>query len=284
MLDSDQQGYRRRRIGTALRKFREERGLTQERAAHLVERSPATLSAYENGHRAIRPRDLRQILDHYGIADGRLRRQLLELAADGRRGGWWRDYRGAEGEFIVDFASLEADSSRIWSFEPQVVPGLLQTREYTQAIFDVYSGLGATPPDPRAVEFRMQRQRILQRPSTRVFWVVHEAALRLTGGPPEIMRAQCQKILRVTEAENLELRVLPFTAGLHPGLEGAFSILDVGDDEPMQVVALHSATSNWFVDDQEKIEFYEKIHVDLAGRALSKVDSRALIQQVASET
>ncbi|TDD62787.1 XRE family transcriptional regulator [Actinomadura darangshiensis] len=161
MTSDDRLSYRRRKIGQALRRYREERNLTQDAAARLVERSPATLSAYENGHRAVRPRDLRQILDHYGIADGRERARLLDLATKGRKEGWWLGYRERTDPFIVDYASLEGDASRIREFEPQVVPGLLQTEAYTSAVFSAYDSVRLDPREEGAVGFRLARQRIL---------------------------------------------------------------------------------------------------------------------------
>ncbi|MFD0853895.1 helix-turn-helix domain-containing protein, partial [Actinomadura adrarensis] len=97
-------------IGDALRRFREERGMTQGAAGRLLERSQASLSAYENGHRAIRPRDLKHILDQYGVDDELVRSRLLSLANQGRQDGWWHDFDERLEPGIVDFASLVRQS------------------------------------------------------------------------------------------------------------------------------------------------------------------------------
>ncbi|NVI92458.1 helix-turn-helix transcriptional regulator [Actinomadura sp. BRA 177] len=283
MTSDDRLSYRRRKIGQALRRYREERNLTQDAAARLVERSPATLSAYENGHRAVRPRDLRQILDHYGITDARERARLLDLATQGRKDGWWLGYQERTDPFIVDYASLEGDASRIRSFETQVIPGLLQTEPYTQAVFSAYAPVLGEPVEEGALDFRMARQRILSDSGRPVTWVISEAALRTPIAGPSVMEGQFRRMLDVTSAAHLDLRILPFSVGGHPGLDGTFSILNIGSEDPMKVVAVHSLVRSWFIDDPADVSYYERVHGALASLALSKENSRALIEQIACE-
>lgn len=283
MSSEDQLSYRRRKIGAALRRYRDERGLTQEAAARLVERSPASLSAYENGHRAIRPRDLRQILDHYGITDERERALLLDLAAQGRKPGWWRDFDVPKGPFIVDFVSLEGDASRIRSFESMAIPGLLQTPAYIAAVFRAYDPLRSEPHGNKAVEFRLMRQRILEKSSLHVSWIIAEAALRMLVGSPSVMKEQLTRLVEIADQSRHSLRVMPLCAGAHPGMDGSFSILDVGLEAPVQVVATHSLTRSWLVDEPSKIAEYDKVHGELMSRSLSKTDSRNRIKEIASE-
>lgn len=283
MPSEAQFSYRRRKIGQALRKYREERNLTQDAAARLVERSPATLSAYENGHRAVRPRDLRQILDHYGITDKKERARLLDLAAQGRKEGWWLGFQERTDPFIVDFASLEGDASRIRSFETQVVPGLLQTEAYTKAIFATYDSVRPGPPSEGEADFRKARQRILADPGLHVTWTVSESALHTLVGGRSVMKGQLQRILDVTRAPNRDMQVVPFAAGEHPGLEGAFSILDVGAEDPMKIVTVHSLVRSWFIDELTSVEYYERVYEALSSLALSKAESRDLIERLAYE-
>ncbi|GAA1861068.1 helix-turn-helix domain-containing protein [Actinomadura bangladeshensis] len=282
MTSDDRSSYRRRKIGQALRRYREERNLTQDAAARLVERSPATLSAYENGHRAVRPRDLRQILDHYGITDARERARLLDLAAQGRKDGWWLDYQERTDPFIVDYASLEGSASGIREFEPHVVPGLLQTEAYTRAVFSAYDSVRLDPRKDGAVGFRMARQRILVEDPPRLTWIITEAALRAPVGGACVMKEQLRKILAVTVAPHLSLQVLPLAVGEHPGLDGAFSILDIGFDEPMRVVAVHSLVRSWFIDESASVAHYGRVYEALSSLALTKAESRALIEEIVS--
>ncbi|GAA4227299.1 helix-turn-helix transcriptional regulator [Actinomadura meridiana] len=275
--------YRRRKIGQALRRYREERNLTQEAAGRLVERSPASLSAYENGHRAIRPRDLRQILDHYGVGDEGERARLLELAVQGRKEGWWRDFHLSQEPVIVDVASLEEDASRIRSLETMAIPGLLQTESYTRAVFSSYSDVRDTKRDKDALAFRMARQRILKSPSPpQVTWILAEAVAHMLVGGAEVMKEQFRKILMGANAGRFELRVLPFSAGAHPGMDGSFSIIDVGTEDPMKVVCVHSLTRSWLIDEPPRIDRYEWAYEELSSLALSKTDSQILLKEIAS--
>ncbi|GAA1586040.1 helix-turn-helix transcriptional regulator [Actinomadura kijaniata] len=276
--------YRRRRIGIELRRIREERELTQESAARLLGRSQASLSEYENGRRAIRPRDLAQILDGYGVTDDRLRAQLLDLADKGRRDGWWRGFEERLDPNAVDYASLEGDASRISAFEPQLVHGLLQ-EEYARTIIKCYvERLSPSLDCELEVDFRMRRQRVLRcaRPP-HLAVVLGEGALHLEVGGPVVMRAQLDRLLGAAAAPNIDLRVLPFKAGMHPGTNGAFSILDVGvGRNELQVVTVHSLTMSQYIDDAENIGHYRSAFDSLRELALPQADSVALIERIAS--
>ncbi|WP_147341222.1 helix-turn-helix domain-containing protein [Actinomadura logoneensis] len=285
MPPADHQSYRRRKIGLALRQFREALGWTQEAAARRLDRSQASLSAYENGHRAIRPRDLEQILDRYGVRDVRQRQQLMDLAAQGRRDGWWHSFEERQDPTVVDFASLEADSSRIRSWELHLVPGLLQTEGYARVLLGSYDGVLDAPQDVESsLQFRLNRQQVLRgEDPPRVEWVIGEAALRLQVGGPEVMRAQLDALREASQLRHVDLRVLPFAVGGHPGVDGPFSIIDVVPDESMQVVAVHSLSRSWYIDDPVNVGTYVRSFEKLQSLALTRSGSRERIEQIASE-
>ncbi|MFC9976484.1 helix-turn-helix domain-containing protein [Spirillospora sp. NPDC127200] len=281
MPSDDPLSYRRRAIGTALQRFRAERRLTQERAARLLDRSAASLSAYENGVRAIRPRDLAHILDAYGITDEALRRRLLYLAAQGRRDGWWHGYEERVGMFMIEHVALEADASRIRTFEPTVVHGLLQTPEYARAVIS-----GATIEEcsqrdlESGIEFRMNRQRILSGDSPPLYQVVlGEGALRLRMGSEEVVRGQYRKLLAACDVPHIELQILPFEVGAYPGLEGRFTLFDVGVEETLRVVSTYSMIRNWYVDDPLEVDHYARTHDRLREMSLTPERSRDWLEQ-----
>ncbi|MFD0690534.1 helix-turn-helix domain-containing protein [Actinomadura fibrosa] len=284
MRNENRQTYRRRKIGDALREFREELGLTQCAASRILECSQASVSAYENGHRAIRPRDLKYILDTYGVTDELVRGRLLSLAAQGRQRGWWHNFEERFEPGVVDFASLEADASRILIFEPERVHGLLQTEAYAHAVI---LGSGSAVRSPRDAEtevnFRLHRQRLHEQTNPpRISVILGEGALRQLIGGPVVMREQHRKLLTMGERPHISLRVIPFSAGAHPG-HGAFTILSVGIDAPLDVVAIDCLTRNWYIDEPPEIEYYTEAFEALEGFALSESDSRTLIERVAFE-
>ncbi len=259
--------------------------MTQERAARLLDRSPASLSEYENGHRAIRPRDLAQILDGYGVSDAKVRAHLLELAGKGRQEGWWQGFDERLEAGIIDFASMESDASRVGLYDPQLVPGLLQTEDYARAVI---SGSGEDMRSSRdidvEVEFRMRRQHILERADPpRLTVVLGEGALLLRVGGPAIMEGQLRYLLAMAARPEIDLRVLPFGAGVHPGTNGAFTIMDLGvGQEELQVVTVHSLTRSWYIDETPDIEHYRKVFSRLTRMAMSESDTVAMIQRIVS--
>ncbi|GAA2452426.1 helix-turn-helix transcriptional regulator [Actinomadura vinacea] len=286
MRYDDRMTYRRRKIGDALRHFREERGLTQRAAGRLLDRSQASLSAYENGHRAIRPRDLKHILDQYGIEDQLVRQRLLSLAAQGRQDGWWHDFDERLEPGIVDFASLEADASRIRIFEPQLVHGLFQTEDYARAVFRRAGGTVRDTPDIKTeVGFRLNRQRVHEQtqPPT-ISAVFTEAVLRQQIGGIDVMRGQGVRLLEMGAHAHVEIQILPFTAGMHPGNDGAFTILSVGTGALLEVVAVDSLTRSWYVDEPTDVDHYIETFEQLREIALSESDSKALIERIVSES
>src|SRR5918992_3350244 len=106
-MPSATRSYRYQRIGAALRELREARGMTQEAAGRLLDRSAPSLSSIENGQQALRRRDLTFILDQYGVTDPEVREPLLALADQGRQRGWWHTFEQRLEPFTLDFASLE---------------------------------------------------------------------------------------------------------------------------------------------------------------------------------
>ncbi|GAA3977496.1 helix-turn-helix transcriptional regulator [Actinomadura viridis] len=277
--------YRRLKIGDALRQFREERGLTQHAAGRLLERSQASLSAYENGHRAIRPRDLKHILDQYGVTDELIRRRLLALASHGRQKGWWHDFEERLEPGVLDFASLEADASHIRIFGSQLVHGLFQTEEYAHTVISGSGMALRSPPDLETeIGFRMNRQRVHDRADPPVISAVFsEAVFRQEIGGAGVMRRQGLKLLAMAERPNVEIQVLPFSAGMHPGGDGAFTILGLGQDRLLEVVAVDSLTRSWYIDEPSDVDHYGAAFNRLRDLALCERDSRALIERIVSE-
>ncbi|MGH3239569.1 MAG: helix-turn-helix domain-containing protein [Spirillospora sp.] len=284
MKSEDRQTYRRLRIGDALKKFREDRSLTQGAAGRLLDRSQASLSAYENGHRAIRPRDLKHILDMYGITDELVGKRLLSLAAQGRQNGWWHDFHERMEPGVVDFASLESDASHAWIYQPLLVHGLLQSEEYARA---VVTASGSELRSPRDIEtevsFRLRRQRLHEQEPPSISVVLGETALRQLMGGPVVMRGQLLKLLTMAELPHLALHVLPFSAGAHPGCEGAFTILGIKPDAILEVVAIDSLARSWYVDEPSDVDHYKHTFDQLRKIALSQTDSRMLIERILSD-
>ena len=118
---------RSRRVGAELRRLRDAAGVTTAQAADLLNCSPAKISRIENGIVSVRVVDLRLLLDRYGLDDREHRAYLERLARESNKRGWWQDYGDTIPPYYTDFIGLEADASYIKTWEPTIIPGLLQT-------------------------------------------------------------------------------------------------------------------------------------------------------------
>lgn len=273
-----------RRIGRTLRELREDAGLTLSTAGRRLERSSASLSMIENGMQPIRPRDLAFILDFYGVGDGALRESLLHLAAQGRQKDWTHRYEGRISAAGLDYASCEADSALIRAFELYLVPGLLQTEEYARAVMDAGPPSG-TRDNAELVAFRMARQAIVARAAPpRLVAVIGEAALRQRVGGGPVMRAQIERLIEATALDHVEIRVLPFTAGARPGLDGRFNLFDLRAPGRLTVVVVEDLTRISFRERDEEAAVFAAVFDRLRAAALEETCSRELMKRIRSET
>ncbi len=276
---------RLRKLGTELHRLRESAGMTLQEASELLERSVASISNIENGQVRIPVRDLRVILDAYGVTEERKREGLLALARDGNKKGWWQSYSDVLSDVYADLISLEAEVASVRTFEMGLVPGLLQTEDYTRAVFQANRLTAGSQDIERLVGVRMARQRVLTREESplRLWAVVGEAALRQRLGGPKVLRAQLHRLVEVAELDNVTVQVLPFTAEVHPSVEGAFTILTFPEPTDLDVVHLESLTSSLYVEHEADVGRYSLAFEHLQAAALDTVDSRRLIRDMANE-
>lgn len=274
---------RLRRLGIELRRMRETAGLTLEQAGARLERTPSSLSKIETGRVNVRPRDLRVILDLYGLTDDKTREALLALARDGRQQGWWQRYRDVLASSYLDFFSVEAEAASVRTFETLLVPGLLQTAEYASTV------ITAVPPPPgttrdveQLVAVRMARQEVLAKPNPVHLWaILSEGVLRQQIGGLDVMQAQLHKLVEIADQDHITLQVLPDNAGAHAGVDGPFTILEVPEPSDLKIVFVEHLTSSLCLEDNDDIRRYTLVFDHLRACALAPHDSLAMITQVA---
>jgi transcriptional regulator with XRE-family HTH domain len=180
------------------------------------------------------------------------------------------------------FMQIEAEAIAFHSFEPLLIPGLLQTEEYAQALIS-----DRCPPlDDEAVEVlvaaRMQRQEKLRdKPKVAFGFVIYEAALRTLVGGADVMRRQTNKLLEVGELRNVSIQVLPFGRGAYSGLSGPLVLLETAEHdhyawvEGQETSVLHA--------DPERISVLTQRHGMIRMQALSAEESAQFIKKVAEE-
>ncbi len=264
-----------------LRRFREAAGLTIEQVAERLECSHSKISRIETAHVSATPRDVRDMLEIYGVS-GDQREALIQIAREARQRGWWHAY----GDVIKEsaYVGLEVAAASIRSYGVILVPGLLQTTEYARAV------ARAVRPDlrpeqiERQVELRMARQAILTQDDPPALWaVVDEAVLRRSVGEHGVMGEQLRRLIEAAELPTVTLQVLPSAAGEHAGMDGAFTILSFPESADRDVVYLENATSDLYLESTEEIRRYTLLFDHLRAAALSPDDSTALLTKLVKE-
>lgn len=275
---------RRRLLGAALRRFREGAGYSLDDAARILECDRSKISRVETGQRGIRPIELRELLDEYGVDPDR-RDALLTVARQTRQAGWWQSYSHVLSDAYQDFISLEASASTIWTYEAQLVPGLLQTEDYARAI--AAASLFGESQDEREqfVQARLRRQQVLTRDNPLQFWaILSEGALRQLVGSREIMQAQLAQLIEVSnQRANVTVQVLPFAAGAHAATSGPFVIMKFPEAPDLGVVYLEGQTGGIYLESADEVARYTLVCEHLRASALSTVATVHLIEEVARE-
>lgn len=271
---------RLRRLGAELRRHREAAGLTAEEAAVALDCHGSKISRMENGRSAVRPRDVRDLLKRYGVDDPALSETLEALAREGKRRGWWQNYSESVSPEHSEYIGLEAVASSIRSYQNMILPGLLQTADYTRAIIDSHvARLDEDAIDSR-LTVRHTRQKVLDRtsPPFHMWAVVHEAALRAPVGGAQVMRGQIDALVTRVAEEKVTLQVLPFAAGAHAGMHGPFVILGYPEMTELDVVLLENLTSSLYLEEPSQVARYTEIFDHLRATALSPRDSLAFLK------
>jgi transcriptional regulator with XRE-family HTH domain len=264
-------------LGGQLRRLREDRNITRERAGEAIRGSESKISRLELGRVALKERDVADLLLLYGVTDTDEREAFLELVRESNQPGWWHRYNDLLPRWFQDYVGLEESASRIQTYELAFVPGLVQTEAYARAV--VRRGLLDAPTDEveRRVGLRMRRQRILADPAHCRLWaVVDESVLHRAVGGPAVMREQVEHLLDLTTRPNITLQVVPFRFG-GSAAETPFTLLRFAEPELPDVVYLEHLCGAMYLDKADEVEIYTKVAQRLAVEAETPDDSRATL-------
>jgi transcriptional regulator with XRE-family HTH domain len=273
MASAQSPTVRRRRLALELRRLRESAKLTCEDVAERLECSASKISRVETGRVSVSPRDVRDMLQIYGVPQDQ-RESLVQLARDSRQKGWWHAYSDSIQPHFATYLGLESAASEIRIYEVSLIPNLLQTEDYARTV--ISAGMVTSPQDDieRQVELRMARQPTLTRPDPPKVWaVLDEAALRRRVGGAGLMRLQLEYLLELSELSNVSLQVIPFGGGAHPAMVFPERV------DP-DVVYLEDLTSALYVEDVDEVDRYNMFFNHLRATALSFDASAGLITSV----
>lgn len=285
MADHDEESMiRRRRIGMLLRGYREAARLTTQQVGDELDCSGAKISRVETAHSPAQRRDVRDMLDLYGVTDQQ-RQEVMDLLKDARNPGWWDQYNDTLPRKYSTFIGFEAAARLIRSYEPQVIPGLLQTGDYARET--IRKGLpGATTEEIDArVAVRLERQKVLtkERP-LRLVTVVDEAALRRVVGGPKMMDQQLHHLVEQAARPNVSVHVLPFESGASACTTGPFMLLEFPERTHPKVGYLENGAGDLYLERAAQVERYERLYDELHGDALGTDESVELIRALLTRT
>ena len=272
-------------LGAQLRRLREAAGVTPDRAGYEIRASRSKISRMETGHVGFKTRDVTDLLTLYGVTSEQVRARLLAMAQQSARPDWWARDNDILPDWFESYLGLESVSSTIRSFELQFVHGLFQTQDYARAVTRL--GHPSAPPQEieRRVGLRVRRQELLTRTEPPRIWsVMDEAVLRRPLGGPPVMRAQLRRLVETADLPRVTLQVVPFARGGHAGASGAFTVLRFEEPDLPDVVYIEQLTGAVYLDQRPDVEHYMEVAEQLSGEALTPLDSRRFIEQVAKET
>jgi transcriptional regulator with XRE-family HTH domain len=283
MSSSPSPTVRRKRLGIELRRLREQASLTCEEVGQRLDCSGTRISRIETGRISVRPGDVRELLEIYGVV-GAEADSLVQLAREARQKGWWHTYGRVLPNWFEAYVGLEAAAVRFRDFQSMVVPGLLQTEDYARAVLRAAPNPGSTGDIDRQVALRMERQAILDQASPPDLWVVlSESIIRVQVGGSGVMRAQLRRLIDVAERSNVTLQVLPFTTAAHVQPISPFTILEFPDSADPTVVYLEHLTGSLFLETAEEIRRYTVVFDHLRAEALGTSPSIDLIARAAAD-
>ncbi|MFH9297184.1 helix-turn-helix domain-containing protein [Streptomyces sp. NPDC017520] len=271
---------RRRRLGQELRRLRELKGMTAEEVAERLLVSQSKISRLENGRRSISQRDVRDLCGVYEVEDHRIVDSLMQMAKDSRQQGWWHAFGDIPYSVYI---GLETDAESLRVYEPQMVPGLLQTRAYAEAL--ISGALPEAPPSDieKRVNVRSRRQERVnaQENPLRLWAVIDESALRRVVGDKQVMIEQLEHLVEQSHLPHVTVQVLPFDMGAHPGINGQYAILEFPDAADSSVVYIEGVTSDLYLEKANDVQRYSVMYEHLRAQALNVEQTREFISKIA---
>jgi transcriptional regulator with XRE-family HTH domain len=273
-------GVGERGLGMELRFYREKAGMSCAQVGAVLGWSANTISRLERG---LRPEttaeEVSAILAAIGVT-GADRDRLMRMAKGYREQGWWEGNKVHLTDQARTYLKFEARATRIVDVEPLLVPGLLQTADYCRALMAAF-GVEVREIEGRIAR-RLGRQAILTRPEPLEFvFIVSELMLRQPVGGARVMARQVRRIIEDAERSRVSVRVIPAAVAAHPGLHGAFTVLQFAD-EPA-VVFIEGRMSGMFPENDAEKDAYMLAAEKLAAMALDDEKSLRLLHAVAED-
>lgn len=269
----------RYQLGAELRRIRQRAGQTVAAAAGALAWSPSKLSRAENAKVNLTGEDLERLLSLYGVGEPE-RTGLITMAGQSRQRTWWEAHGDALPDAYEAFIGFEADAESIFTYEPQLIPGLLQTDEYASTVMQIF----LAPSQPEVITdrmaVRMARQAIVlnRDPPPELCAVIDEAVLRRPVGGTEVMSRQLKRLVEMSGRSTITVQILRFAAGEHRGMHGSFVLLQFPDGSQKPLVYCEGMTGGVLRGQDQDVRMYSTSFQALRSKALDPDESREFIE------
>jgi Domain of unknown function (DUF5753) len=239
----------------------------------------------ENGSVGISTNDLKALLNYYGIDNADQIDELVTLAKAAREPSWWSTYKDIVSPRLLQLIEYEGTAFITRNFEPLLIPGLLQTEDYARAVIERLYERPATELVDAMVALRMERQKLLDRTDAPLaFFILDESVVRRLVGGKAVMRDQVRQLTEFADKRNVTVEIIPFSAGVHRGMQGPFVALEFPDEADDDVLYLESPRCDLIGrDNPEEILEYREIFEQLRDASLRPDGSLAFLDEVLKE-
>ena len=272
-------------LARQLQALREKAGMSYEQAATAIYSSEWTIRRMERAEGGLKPLTVKSLLQAYGVTDPGEIDAFLGLARDASKPGWWHSYDDVLPSWFRVAVGLEESASLIRAYEPQVVPGLLQTEGYVRAITAASFPAASDEETERRVALRLARQHLLCRPEPPEYWVVmDETVLRRPIGGHKVMRAQLEHLIAAAGQPKITIQVIPFAAGWHPALYGMFNIFRFPSEQLPDIVYTEALTGSYYLNKPEESARYTEALDRMCAQAASPEHTISILSEIVKET
>jgi transcriptional regulator with XRE-family HTH domain len=269
----------RRRLGNKLRSFRQAAQIKVDDVARCLDCHEGTVRRMEAGKIGITLRDARQMLDIYGVT-GEERDELLALASQSRQRSIWHNWWNAVPQNFYSYLGLESSASSIRAFENSYIPGLLQTESYARAIVDAVGPERSKADRDKFLALRKARaQRLTTTHPPTLRALIDEAVISRTVGGTAVMTEQIDHLIQMANLPNIQIGIIPYSAGAYRGMDGPFVILEFPETDDLDVVLTEGVAGSFFLEKPTTVQGYKERFDAIGKHALSPDMSLKLLQK-----
>jgi transcriptional regulator with XRE-family HTH domain len=265
-------------LGNELTRLRERAGVTQLAAANALRCSQSKIAHVEAGV-GIRALELDALLDLYHVEDSD-RAYATDLQREANR----RTKRGA---FSTRFrqhmrlmVDMEPHSRTRWSYNATVIPGLLQTEDFMRMLFRTWRPSPAQDLIDQDTTDRLARQKILENTDQKFWFIIDEAALRRATGNRSIMGDQIRRLVEAIDLPNVDVQVVPFSAGYYIGQSHDYVIFSFDTKTPVSIVYLENHDGGEYIDDGKRTQAYLTVWEQQHAAAFGPEQSRRMLLDI----